>query len=281
MGLEQRCGSWVEDGDLTDLSRGDWQMRIGHVVCGLGLVGGAVGVCVVGYHVALRALRTAEYSPMHIAVIDNDIAGVRRLIELGECVNAQGGKYGYTPLGLATAYRNREIAELLIVSGADVDLASPLRIAARQGDVEFTTLLLSHGARVDGAPSATVSPLFMAATHGQGEVGRLLIARGADVNYRSSHVCGATVLRRAAASAPLSLIALMLEKGARVNEADEGGRTALHDAAARGRLDVTRLLVRFGAARDAVDEDGHTPASLAKKHGQRDVFKFLTEDDTE
>ena len=250
-------------------------MRIRRVVCCLACLGALGGLCLVGLEVVFRWGMGAEFSPMHMAVLNNDVAEVRRLAQQGKWVNAQGGKYGDTPLGLAVAGRHREIAELLIASGADLDRGGGLSIAGYRGDVEFATLLLKHGARVDGGPSAAVSPLFMAVDYGQSEVGRLLIAHGADVNYRSSHVWGQTVLQRAATSAPLALVALILEKGARVNESDDSGRTALHNAAARGRLDVVKLLIRFGAAREAVDHGGNTSEDLAEQHGHMDVLRFL------
>ncbi|MDB4808156.1 ankyrin repeat domain-containing protein [Verrucomicrobia bacterium] len=75
----------------------------------------------------------------------------------GADVNAKGGMTGGAPLHYAAMFGRKEIAELLIAKGADVNAKD----------------------------EAGRTPLYEAAWQGRGEIAELLIAKGADVNAKN------------------------------------------------------------------------------------------------
>ena len=103
---------------------------------------------------------------------------------------------------LASTYRTpsignyrREFTKLLIANGADVNVnidGTPLHPAAFKGDKEIAELPISKGADVDAKDENGDTPLNWAAAGGHKEIAELLIASGADVNVKG--VDGQTAL---------------------------------------------------------------------------------------
>lgn len=85
-------------------------------------------------------------------VRDNDLNAVKELIAAGADVNMQDDMMGYTPLILSIFGGHKEMAELLLSKGADINAAAenektPLSIAAEAGDENIVEILKSHGAK--------------------------------------------------------------------------------------------------------------------------------------
>lgn len=139
----------------------------------------------------------------------------------------------------------------LSLRGADVEMRSslhnytPLLLAASQGDVESSTILLDvFHADIKARDAHDYSALHIAAASGKKpELVRLFLARGLDLELRG--------WKR---------------------------RTALHSAAAEGALEVVRLLVsEFQANMFALDEDGFSALDLATEWKREAVVAFLRE----
>ena len=102
-----------------------------------------------------------------------NIEAVKQHLAAGVDVNAKD-KYGESPLLFAATFGHKEIAELLIANGADVNTKidkigmTPLHIATGQGYKEIVELLIAKGADVNAKV----------------EITELLIANGADVNAK-------------------------------------------------------------------------------------------------
>jgi len=116
---------------------------------------------------------TAFAGPIHDATDRGDLAAVQAELDRGVSVNAKND-FGETPLHRA-AIGHKEIAELLIDKGADVNAKS-------RGAVNL---------KVDWR----LTPLHYAADRGHKEVAELLIDKGADVNAKDDF--GFTPLDRA------------------------------------------------------------------------------------
>ena len=111
---------------------------------------------------------------------------------------------GWSPLHSAANQGQKEITELLIAKGADVNAkegvgrGTPLHYAAYSGHKEIAELLIANGANVNAKMDNGFTSLHWAAIapnahEGHKEVAELLIANGADVNAKD-RVGGGTQL---------------------------------------------------------------------------------------
>ena len=139
------------------------------------------------------------------AALDGNIEAVKQHLASGADVNATD-MIGRTPLHYAAGVlykewvegenaeglvvRTKEITELLIANGADVNAKddvlefTPLHLAAEYGHKEIAESLIAKGADVNAKTNSGRTPLHLAAYHGQTEIVELLIAKGADVNAK-------------------------------------------------------------------------------------------------
>jgi cytohesin len=193
-------------------------------------------------------------TPIHDAAYDGDLAGVQAQLDAGADVNAKDGDR-WTPLHFAVDFDHKEIVELLIAKGADVNAQVAHRPAGfgdlRTGNdtaLDFTDdwdtieLLRKHGGKTGEELRTGITPLHNATLEDDWENVEWLIAEGADVNAKTNT-----------------------------------GRTPLHDAASWGHAEIVELLISKGADVNAKDNDGKTPldfaadlpetADLLRKHG--------------
>ena len=137
-----------------------------------------------------------------------------------------------------------------IAAGADVNenvLSAPLHAAALNGHKEIAELLIAKGADVDAKDALGNTPLyntilFNAALDGYKEIAELLIQNSADVNAQDKN--GNTPLHEAATSGLKEVVELLIANGAVVNAKKKFGRTPLHGAATKG---IAELLIAKGA----------------------------------
>ena len=104
-------------------------------------------------------------------------------MDAGTDVNAAGGLFGYTPLQQATFGGHKEVAELLIAAGADVDAMggdrwTALLLAAGDGHKEIAELLIAKGADVNAKGWSESTPLLAAVENGHKEIADLLRKHG-------------------------------------------------------------------------------------------------------
>ena len=191
-------------------------------------------------------------------VRDNDVEGVCEYLRRGANVDARNGSptQGQTALMAAAEEGLLELAELLLVNGADVNAkrrgvdGTPLHLAAYQGHLAVAELLLDHGAAVNEMNGEGGTPLHEAAlfgAHREGGIMKLLLDRGAAVDARN--MAEETPLHLAARwwQSP-DVVKLLLDRGAAVNATDAAQMTPLHYAAAGPRFPVVELLLDRGAA---------------------------------
>ena len=133
------------------------------------------------------------------------------------------------PLYYAARLGFRDLAEYLIgkhpehVNTRGGTEVTPMHAAASAGHVDVLSLLLDHGADMDGPGDMGGTPLHHAIRTGELEAGQCLLDRGADINAQGEH--GWTPLHWAAMTRNIQSVRFLLEHGADVNARDEGGDT--------------------------------------------------------
>ncbi len=126
---------------------------------------------------------------------------------------------GFTPLGLAAFFGHRDIVDVLLAHGADVNAVS-------RNATGYTALT-------------------GAVAHGHREIAAALLAAGANVNHR--YVQGYSPLHEAAANNDPQMVKLLLDHGGDPNARMDDCRTPLALALEKGHEHVAGLLRQHGA----------------------------------
>jgi ankyrin repeat protein len=167
----------------------------------------------------------------------------------------------WEPLHWAAHEGQREIAEMLLASGADpcqrtATGETPLHLCA---SLAVAGALLKAGAAPEARNIRGETPVFMMVRQNRIEVLRLLIARGASVQSRNNY--GLTPLHRAVKEGSCEIAELLIENGAQVNAINDEGCTPLHFADSR---EMAALLLKRGAQINPRDNNGWTPLTKAR-----------------
>ena len=127
--------------------------------------------------------------------------------------------------------------------------------------------LLDQGEAIEGRSGKYgATPLILAATNGQGEVVTLLLSLGADIEPGDQW--GATALLEAAYSDHRNIVTLLLDRGADIEARDQAGSTALLWSAHCGHTDTVTLLLAQGASGEARTKGGWNPLHCAALGGR-------------
>lgn len=215
-------------------------------------------------------------TPLHDAARWERKDIVQLLLERGADVNAKTKGLGYTPLHITAARGNQAIADLLLAKGADINAQStysgtPLFFAETP---EMINYLVKRGGAIGARDRDLKTSLHRAALNGYVEVCKALIDTKADVN--AADINGVTPLHWAAGSGHLAVVKLLLDNKADVNRVSRWGTNALlHATWGTDRKELVELLISKGAKVHQRGSLGETPLSGAVGHGDRETFELL------
>jgi ankyrin repeat protein len=202
---------------------------------------------------------------------------------------------GWTPLHWAVLGHHKDMVELLLAHGADVNAKNrygqtPLHFLARcefpdVTDKDTVEMLLAKQPDINAASlQSGQTPLQWAVADGCTEVVKSLLEHGADVSvvsmstYRPSEEMGhghifqpsyGTLIEMAVFSGNEHVAELLLPKFPKVdlNAKDRTGWTLLHKAVAGGSKRMVGWLLAHGAKVNAGDKFGNTPLDFANGYG--------------
>ena len=117
------------------------------------------------------------------------------------------------------------------------------------------------------------TPLHIAARNGNPQIGSVLLARGASIDSVDGK--DATPLHDAADQGSIAMVKLLLEAGANPNMLDWNLHSPAMRAAAQGHVHCVRVLLEAGADIQLRDNWGQTILHLAVRARARDMFIFL------
>lgn len=179
------------------------------------------------------------------AINKNQLSTVNCLISLG--ANPNFNNYDGNPLGLAVKKKNKDIVEILLKNGADVDLIS----------VQDST-----------------TPLFKCALYGNSDIAKILINNGANIDY-VNRVTNDSVLIACSKSDNLNVAEILLEKGANPNFEDMNGYTALDWAVFNKDIKLAEILIKYNSS--LYNKDGNCRICVleAFKNGELNLVSYM------
>lgn len=219
----------------------------------------------------------------------NNLQVAQLAIDTGANVNAEAG---LSALHWALLNRNKDIIELLIKSGADVNRKSPrgytpLAYIAdieynsstspdkKQQLIEIANMLISNGANVNAHDNNGNTPLILAVKNRNILVAQILLDNGAEVNAQNNQ--GNTALIAASmAEGKVDMIELLAKHKADINIRNYNGQTALILAAIAAWEKSIRTLLKLGADVNIQDNTGKTALEYAQeKWGWSWAYKHI------
>ncbi|XP_072904092.1 transient receptor potential cation channel, subfamily N, member 1 [Hemitrygon akajei] len=226
-------------------------------------------------------------TPLLIAVRENKLAIVERLLELG-ANQIDRSKDGRTALHVAAAHSKEEIVRLLLAKRWDPNLTGgrkdqlPLHFAASRpsGALNIVQMLLrssNKDARLMQDKDGCI-PLFLSAEVGNVAVCKELLSVNADLQLRTQRKDnGDTVLHVCCRKKDVELAKLMVELGAGVDFQNEEGQVPLHVAASEGDELMLKFFYQYKANPNITDKLDRSPLHIAAERGHTNVVEVLTE----
>ena len=228
------------------------------------------------------------------AVDQGDVEQTRSLLGGDTTLSRASGDHNVTPLHAAAEKDHREIAELLLDAGADLEAETtwgmtPLQWAANMGSKSVGELLLARGAKLNMWAAAGLGMLDAVQTFFDGPdqlkpgAAQCRYQQLLDGNWEKipppddERDALSDAFYIACRNGHKEVAEILLERGADVNFRGFFGGTGLHWAAMNGHRKTVEFLLANGARKDIKDEQFEaTPHGWALE-GKREEIAALLE----
>eukprot|EP00727_Mastigamoeba_balamuthi_P004813 m51a1_g1433 hypothetical protein (613) ;mRNA; f:88850-91557 len=203
-------------------------------------------------------------APLFVAVRKNDAKSTRLLLKSHAQPNAIDGKMSAPAIVAAIQHRNEEIVKILLEHGAttfytDPTGRTPLHAAIEAGHPGCFDRIDPYILGVKTVDRCE-TPLHMAVRLGNVQFTESLLERGAPINAVDKK--GQTPLHTACKAGNMELIESLLEHNAPANVTDRAGNTLLHCSAVGGHPFVVERLLESGAILEARNVEGNSVLHL-------------------
>ena len=206
------------------------------------------------------------------AVAVGDTAGLVALLKDHPTVRNEVNAEGISLLMFAIYNGKKDIAEMLVNSGAKLDVFS----ASAYGTLnEIVALLRSEPDLVNTFSPDGWTPLHLASFFGNILVVESLLMSRADINAVSRNNLKNQPLSAATVSNKTDVVKCLVKRGADIHFAQHGGITPLHSAAYNGNEELVQIFLAHGADPNAKDDSGKTPIEMASQQGHTGVVSIL------
>ena len=148
-----------------------------------------------------------------------------------------------------------------------------LEHSVRNGNREMVQLVLGAGADVNSRNESKETPLMMLGEQASADIVWDLINAGAKVELKDEE--GDTALIDAAREKNLPVLTALLHSGAKVDAKNNEGQTALMEAVSNDQRANIKALIRAGADMNARDKEGKTALDYAMQEGNEKTIKML------
>lgn len=240
-----------------------------------------------------KKINSSLNKAMCAAAKNNDVATLRRMFLEDEIPDINSFCKMQTPLAIAAANDNYDLAIFLVGQSADPnkaykDYTTPFENAVINNNIQMMKLLVSQGAQP--TQEALDRSLIFAAREGTIEMMQLLLQLGANINTQpATYVSWGSnyIIHIEAPNTPLvaalrasgyrnraSVIHFLISHGADVNVKNTKEQAALHVAAYIYDFVTIKDLVDHGAEINAKDTEGATPLMRAA-WSPRDPFNWI------
>lgn len=222
----------------------------------------------------LKSKNARQSTPLHVAAAYDNEEIAKYLIEKGSDINILNGNF-YTPL----MFSGIKVSKLLVEKGADINFKSQngwsaLAEAFWRGKNDVAEYLIDKGVNIGDLQTVEDRNMLIAALRA-GSINYLekCLQKGLKPGFESEAKSG--LLHFASESNSAILVKRLVELRADVNKTNIYGWTPLHTAAWYGNKSVVELLTQNGMDINARTIDGKTPYNLAIEAKMMDVADYL------
>lgn len=208
---------------------------------------------------------SSDWTPLHVAVVNNNIAAMDILLEKGANPNAYSYTMGVAPIH--SAVHAGHVASLKKLLSLNVDLniknkggATPLELSIIRGNILIFDLLLNGAVNIEETSNIGLTPLYVAASYNRVDMVKSLVELGAKLEKPDD--TGTTPLIASIMKQNPSVTRILVAAGANLDHKNGYGDTALHWAANHKNYELLKLLIDAGANVSLRNSAGRTAKDL-------------------